>query len=222
MVSVRNDTEVFATGKTYGFYSVVQFYPARCADLSLECFARIYPLERGKVLLTLGLPLFGNAMLRHAHNMDFTVALGHWAPRLLIDEYHHFFTQKTWTDLAWRVDVALPLGGMIAGLLLFFLFGHSHFHEQVQHLPISRSYHALNENIVRRFLHDPALAGAALDIQQRFLLRLLPQQAETINALMQQAKQQVSRRPGTLPERLGEVVRFHREQLIRRGRKTNL
>jgi hypothetical protein len=220
-VSAPSGTAVFAPGKTYGFYSVLQFDLPPCPGLALECFAREHTLGGGTVLLTLGLPLPANAMLGYAHNVDFTVALGQWAPHLLIDEYHHFFTQKTWQDLALRPDVAIPLGGIIAGLVLFFLFGHSRFHEQALHTPISRSYHALNENIVRHFLHDPALAGEALDMQQQFLLRLFPEQAEAVRALLQDARQQVSRRASALPQQLGAVLRFHREQLSRRGRRGN-
>jgi len=220
-VSAPNRTEVFAPGKPYGFYSVIQFSTTLCQENALECFAQARPLERGKVLLTLGFPLPGNAMLSHMHNLDFTVALGQWAPRLLIDEYHHFFTQKTWKDLLLRADVAVPLGGMIAGLVLLFLFGHSRLHERVLHAPMSRPYHALNENIVRKFLQDPTLAGEALDIQRQFLLRLFPAQVDAIHTLFQQARQQVSRRPGALARSVGEVTRFHREQLSRRGRRGN-
>jgi hypothetical protein len=220
-VSPPDRTEVFDPGKQYGFYSLIRFATPHCQEQALECFARERTIERGKVLLTLGLPLPGNAMLSQAHNLDFTVALGHWAPRLLIDEYHHFFTQQTWTDLLLRADVAVPLGGMIAGLVLFFLFGHSRVHERVLHAPLSRPYHALNENIVRKFLLDPALAGEALDMQRQFLLRLFPEHGEAVNTLCQHAQQRVSRRPGALARALGDVTRLHRELLIRRGRRRN-
>jgi hypothetical protein len=220
-VSSPNRLEVFAPDTPYGFYSLIRFARPRCQAHTLECFALERGVERGKVLLTLGLPLPGNAMLSHAHNLDFTVAVGRWMPRLLIDEYHHFFSQQTWTDLLLRVEVAVPLGGMVAGLVLFFLFGHSGAPERTLPVPVSRPYHTLNENIVRKFLHNPALAGEALDLQRQFLLRLFPRHGEAVNALCQRAQQQVSRRPGALAWSLGDVIRFHREQLIQRGRRRN-
>lgn len=122
-VSSPNRTEVFAPGKPYGFYSLIRFAMRRCQANTLECFAQERTIEQGKVLLTLGLPLPGNAMLSHLHNLDFTVALGQWAPRLLIDEYHHFFTQQTWQDLLLRADVAVPLGGWLPAWCCFSCLG---------------------------------------------------------------------------------------------------
>lgn len=218
MVSASGQTELFQPGNAYGFYSLIRFAAPPCQRNALACFAREHTVGQGRVLLTLGLPLPANTMLRHASNLDFTVSLGQWAPRLLIDEYHHFFTQKTWKDLLLRADVAVPLGGMLAGLVLFFLYGSSRWHEQrLWQAPRARPYHVLNENVLQQFLQKPALAGEALDMQRQWLQRLFPDQSAAIEALARQAGQ----RPGTLAQGLDEVIRFHRAQLIRRGRRGN-
>lgn len=252
-VSPPDGAEIFAPGKHYGFYSLIQFSTILCEDSArvhagrspppvytsqtqqtqphqaannlryavLDCFAQEITIDQGKILLTLGFPLPGNAMISHLNNLDFTLSLGHWAPRLLIDEYHHFFTQKTWKDLLARADVAVPLGGMMTGLVLFFLLGHSRFHERALQAPLSRAYHDLNENIVRKFLRDPTMAGEALDTQHQFLLRLFPEHVDELNARYQQAKQQISRNPSALSRVMGDFTRFHQEQLIRRGIRGN-
>jgi hypothetical protein len=214
-------TEIFDPGKAYGFYSVIRFSPDLCQGHALACFAREVDIGQGKVLLTLGLPLPSNAMLGRLHNMEFTVALGHWAPRLLIDEYHHFFTQKTWKDLWTRADFVVPLAGMLAGLVLCFLFGHSPFHERPLSVPLSRSYHEININIVRGLLRDPTMADDALEIQRQFLLRLFPEHEQTVEHLHQQARQHISRYAGGLARAFGQFIRFHQEQLHKRGRKAN-
>jgi len=216
-----NATEMFEAGKAYGFYSLIRFTPDLCQAQTFACFAREVDIEQGKVLLTLGLPLPSNAMIGHLHNMDFTLAWGHWAPRLLIDEYHHFFTQKTWKDLWARADFAIPLAGMLAGLVLCFLFAHTPFHERPLAIPSSRSYHEININIVRGFLRDSTMASDALETQRQFLLRLFPEHKQTIENLSQHARQQLSRHTGGLARAFGQFIRFHQEQLRKRGRKAN-
>jgi hypothetical protein len=212
-------TALFEAGKPYGFYSLIQFSDSACEPHSLDCFARIIEVEQGKVLLILGLPLLANAMVSHLSNVDFTLAVGRWAPHLLIDEYHHFFTEKTWQDLLAQAEFTIPLVGMIAGLVLFFLFGYSPFHERPVRRTLARTYHELNENIVRKFLRDPTMAGEALEQQRQFLLRQFPQQTHAINDLAQRAGQQCCQNPKALARGLGEFVRFHQEQLKSRGRR---
>ena len=108
---------------------------------------------------------------------------------------------------------------MITGLILFFCFGHSRFHERELTVEISRPYHELHENIVLHFLRDPRMAGEALDQQRQFLLRLFPGQSESIDTLYRSVRAQVERNPRTLSRGLGELARFHREQLRSRGRR---
>ena len=218
-VTPATGTALFEAGKSYGFYSLIQFADSACEPYSLDCFVRSIEVEQGNVLLILGLPLPANAMVSHLSNIDFTLAAGRWAPHLLIDEYHHFFTEKTWQDLLARAEFTLPLVGMIAGLVLFFLFGHSQFHERSVSGTLSRTYHELNENIVHKFLRDSAMAGEALEQQRQFLLRQFPQQANAVNELAQRARQQLRRNPRALARGLGEFVRFHQEQLRSRGRR---
>lgn len=117
------------------------------------------------------------------------------------------------------MDFTLPLGGMIIGLVLFFLFGHSRFHERQLKPVRARAYHELNENIVRKYLQDPSLAAEAVDQQQQFLQRLFPQQIEAVNDLHQTSRQTVSRNPKALPQVLHDFAHFHREQLRSRGRR---
>ncbi len=212
-------TTLFAPSQRYGFYSLIQFDGPHCRSQALSCFAREIPFGQGHMIITLGLPLPGNAMISHLNNLEFTLAFGQWTPRLLIDEYHHFFTQKTWGDLISRVDFALPLGGMLAGLILLFLFGHSSFYTRLPLLPPSRAHHDLNENIVNKFLQDPAMANEAVEKQHQFLLRLFPEHADRVNDLHRQASQRVSRRSRNLSQALQEAAQFHREQLKNRGRK---
>ena len=217
---VPEDNQVgFDRERAYGFYSLIQFSPAGCEGRELACFVQWREIEAGQVLLVLGLPLMGNAMVERLSNMDFTLFVGRWAPHLLIDEYHHFFTQKTWSDLLARIDFTVPLVGMVVGLVLFFGFAHSRFHERVLNLAASRTYHELNENVVRKFLRNPALTADALDQQRQFMLRLFPTQAEAVNTLYARFSQQVSRNPKVFPQALGEFVRFHQDQLKRRGRR---
>lgn len=218
---------LFDPQRQYGFYSLIQFDCAceseasACAPQELDCFVHHKDFDRGQILLLLGLPLPANAMVERLDNIDFTLALGRWAPHLLIDEYHHFFTDKTFKDLVARLDFTLPLGGMIVGLVLFFLFGHSRFHERPFKPVRARAYHELNENIVRKYLQDPSLALEAVDQQRQFLQRLFPEQTEAVDHLYQNGRQTVSRNPKALPQVLRDFVHFHREQLKSRGRREN-
>ncbi|MDH3603264.1 MAG: hypothetical protein OEU26_26925, partial [Candidatus Tectomicrobia bacterium] len=107
-VTPETGTDLFEAGKPYGFYSLIQFADSACEPHSLDCFVRRIEVEQGNVLLILGLPLPANAMVSHLSNVDFTLAVGRWAPHLLIDEYHHFFTEKTWQDLLVRAEFTVP------------------------------------------------------------------------------------------------------------------
>ncbi len=71
---------LFEPGQSYGFYSLIQFAGLRCQSNSLACFAQEIEVEQGNMVVTLGLPLPGNAMISHHHNIDFTLAFGQWAP----------------------------------------------------------------------------------------------------------------------------------------------
>ncbi len=225
--TLSDEHALFIPQRQYGFYSLIQFDCAceletsACEPRNLACFVHDKDVGKGQVVLLLGLPLPANSMVEHLANIDFTLALGRWAPHLLIDEYHHFFTDKTAQDLLARLDFTLPLGGMIVGLILFFLFGHSRFHERPFKPVRARAYHELNENIVRKYLQDPSLALEAVDQQRQFLQRLFPEQIEAVNDLHQYGRQTVSRNPKALPQVLRDFVHFHREQLRSRGRREN-
>jgi len=175
----------FSPDETYSFYSRYWLDRPECQKGNFDCFAFEKQVGKGSVLLTAGLPLVGNALINRNANRFFAFRLIDQSPKLLLDEYHHFYSNHTMGQLLLQPRFALPFFSMIACVLLFFLFGHSHTEEVLKFekaKPEAMSYHALNENILRGVLDQKTVYAGALSFHESYLEKNFPSSKTLIRA----------------------------------------
>jgi hypothetical protein len=186
---------LFGAHESYSFYSAFQI--TGCLD-PFDCFVKRTRYKKGEIIFIAGLPLVSNALIHLSDNRKFGFRVARWAAPLLIDEYHHFFSDKTLWDLVKEPAFGLTLAGVLVAVLLFFVFGHTEFHESSL-LPAVRAsgltYHQVNEGIVLEKLRTPEAFRAALQQQEIFLLRCFPERRRD---LISQLETERLRRPQTL------------------------
>ena len=72
-----------------------------------------------------------------------------------IDEYHHFFTRRNIWDLLVKPTFILPIGGIVVGSILFFMFGSRPRPVRVMKKLSSSTHHDMSEGLILKFIKDP-------------------------------------------------------------------
>ena len=162
VVEVEKDDLLFKKGEKIAFYSADQLGGFACALNSLGCFREIHEVGKGTVLLLAGLPFFSNGLIGLENNAAAALRLARWGNGIAFDEFHHFFSDRTWVDLLLNLSFSLPLLGLLLLLILFFVFGHTRFHQKQREVPppSANSMHDWNEGIVTASVTNYSLAEA--------------------------------------------------------------
>lgn len=169
-LSVTKDDALFRRGEKIAFYSAHQFGGRACATDPLACYRQIHSLDKGTVLVLAGLPFFANGLIAQADNSAAALRLAAWGKGITFDEYHHFFSDRTWLDLLKNLSFSVPMFGMLLLMILYFVFGHAEFHQKrppAEKLP-ANSMHDWNEGIVTASVTRDSLP-AALAFHRRCL-----------------------------------------------------
>lgn len=220
----REHTRLFKAGEQYAVYSPWIMDGRHCQTTEFDCYFLNQEVGRGEVLFMTGLPVFNNALLSHKDNRAVAFRLRDLHRSFLIDEYHHFFSDKTFWDLLSRPAFLLTLIGMALSVILFFVFGHSRFHETSK-LPDPKvrpqSAHALNEKLLLRAVDEPRGYTPALNRHIQLLLTLHPREAGAIQKETEALKPKLSE--NVIPqrvflERAKSLIQFHAQFLRKKGR----
>lgn len=179
---------LIAPDKKYVTYSSMIFHDLTCVDYSIDCYIRHKTVGDGEVIFILGLPMHSNVMINYGHNKDFFLALSNWGEKQALDEYHHFFGEKTFSDLFARANFILPVGGILVGMMAFFFFSFSKLHEVRQIQSPTRSYHELGEGVIRRFLKSPSYKTSSMLAYRDYLTNEFPRQKGRIQQAYQVAQ----------------------------------
>lgn len=157
----------FNEKESYEFYSPIRFGP--CLE---SCFARTLKMGKGQVTLALGLPVFSNALIAKADNKNVAFRLAS-SPHILVDEYHHFFSDRTFSDLLARPPFFLTMTGILTLLLLFFFFSYSSLsYPRNKSSRVERTgmgFHHLGESLLTSVIEKGDSDREALARHQSFL-----------------------------------------------------
>jgi hypothetical protein len=206
------------------FYSYYQF--DSCVPTSADCFHRVYPIggataavgqHSGEVHYFLGLMPLSNALLSYAGNQEFALQLAINSPTVIIDEYHHFFSDKRFYDFILDLSVSAPLIGIFLLLLLLFLLG---YYPALDQRLIERSqssalsFHQLNQGLVCSALSNISPTDLSpTKIQLQFLERILGSEVAELALSNFSTKNYLQRGK--------EIILFHQKVLKnRRSSKT--
>ncbi len=213
---------IFEADRPYDFYSNVVFDQSACSvgAPTLDCFLKQKQLGKGRIIALLGFPPFSNALIRRADNAAATLALVREYPRIALDEYRHFFTDKTLADLLMQPAFTLPIAGMIVGVILFFLFGHTDFGFSTAAATRARtkrsesgSMHETNSLILQGFITRYGGASQGIGSQVQFMQKLFPDAAKRIG----QMAGNNDGRDGELAS-ASRLIQLHRDLLREQGK----
>jgi len=188
------NTDLLMPSEKYAFYSQLVYDRPLCeapqssatSTPAAECYFETIPFYKGRIVLMAGLPILANAMIWRADNRQVALRLAQTSAPLVIDEYHHFFTDKTWWGFLRKWRVSLPILVMIIGLLLQFAFGRSESDDLLEmsldetERERAGSYHALHQDIVSHLIGSPSAVPAAISAHRDFLERMYPMHSESI------------------------------------------
>jgi hypothetical protein len=192
------------------FYALNVFDSTECRMGLLSCYVHEQTIGNGKLILIAGVPPIANSLLLKNENYQIAAHLANSYSRFIFDEYHHFYSEKDWTDLLKTPWISLPLFSMIVGAFLFFWLGQPELEPLPEYKNKKPSAIDLGEAVVRTIMtKDTNASNHALAIQQMQSLQVLfPKDSEEIRKLTE------SYTGIMLSEKLWIL---HRELLSRRG-----
>lgn len=222
--SIESDynSRFFREGERYEFYAYYRFQGNSGVDCRLSamlCYVREEQVGLGTVLFFAGLPPFNNGLISKADNKSIAFRVAAWSGTSLIDEYHHFFTEKTMKDLWLDPRFLLPILGFVLGALLYFLFAHTELRSHLKRRSPAeigrRSYHEFNREILISFFGTKGALENAVKKQALFLKHLFPDQSERIDRTLRQSSGQKDETLKTITR----LILLHQNILNRKGRK---
>lgn len=223
-VKATHDRFPFAAGESYAFYGL--FHLGACPTESIDCYFQEIPHGKGRVLLFASVPPFSNVLLQNGDNRKIAARLARGHSDWTFDEYHHYFSDRTFWDLMRRPAFGLTMVGIGLMLFLFFFFAHTPLHEKHLIPPERRrpvNFHQFNEHFVRAAVGRPGHSRDTLLQYYHFLARAFPEEAGAIEAEkqahMSQANLEALSTAG-LTKEANRVLHFHYQLLLRKGRLT--
>jgi len=176
-LSPARDSRFFKKGESYSIYSSQRFVQGDCDKDRFACYVFEQPLEKGHVVVTLGLPPISNAMISRADNRQVAFRLVSQERGLRFDEFHHFYSDYNFWTLMTKPGFGLPFIAMVLCVLLFFLFGRGSGAQNSATAKGRRevpSYHDLNLSILQGTWTQGVLDRSAPRQHRAFLEKLFP------------------------------------------------
>ncbi|MES2962880.1 MAG: DUF4350 domain-containing protein, partial [Bdellovibrionota bacterium] len=173
----KEDSGFVKAGEKYFAYSPVRFQDSLCLKDPGTCWSREGAIESGTVTVFLGFPPFSNAMIDRGDNRKIAARLALGTKRVAFDEYHLLVTEKTTKDLFLDPAFALPLLGMIIGLLLYFLAGGEAETSDVERRRRKKgasSWHDFGRRVLAKTLEREGVLRDGVARQAKFFAALAP------------------------------------------------
>jgi hypothetical protein len=194
---------------TYEFYSRFAAEKDNPGSLFVE-----KPLGKGSVTVFMGVPPIANALVGRAENWRIAHALLAQGGAIVLDEYHHLFSDRTVGDLVLEPSFALPIFGMILVGIIFFLFGRLSKHDAWERPPTppqARSFHHFGVSLFQGLVKRSKIEDQAVNEHAEFLKNLFPGEVGRIDA--------GANPKGAWLERGAQLVQVHKGLLRERGWK---
>lgn len=220
----KADSLFFRKDESYAFYGLVQFNG--CEKGQLECHYRQFNVGQGRVHVFASVPPFANRLINQSDNGAAAIRMARIIPRIAFDEFHHFFSDRTFGDLMARPAFGITIVGIVLILMLFFLFAHTPLHEK--HLippPRKRpeGFHDFNERFIQGAIKKPSHYRENLTTYYDFLRRLFPESQAEITQEERTEFFKASREGLSESQFLSEATKIldlHHKLLKRKGRIT--
>ncbi len=182
------------TGETYHFYSRLIFDDITCTLDRFYCFVRTFKVGNGRVIVIAGVPPFSASLLNRGDNIKIAARLIDDRKELLIDEYHQLFSDRTLWDLLMQSYFSIPLGSLLIGLFLYYLFGGNPNPKAAAPRLSVESYHSFSRRLLTSTIQGRV--NESIAIQKRLLSRLISRQragaGELASAKLEQANSTAS------------------------------
>ena len=162
---VFEQSEVFQPGD-YAFYGARSFYGNNNYK-----FVRRISVGQGAVFLISSVVPLANGLIGQGDNWRLAQRIIRQSHTIVIDEYHHFFSERGVGDLLMTPWVSLPMLGLLLAALAFFLFGESPLNEKSEQSLRAPSFHRFNQDALRGLLSNKQVYQDALARQQRVVRR---------------------------------------------------
>lgn len=207
----------FRPTESYQVYSPIRFGP--CLD---SCYARTVKYQKGLVTLHLGLPVFSNVLISKADNKNVAFRLAA-RPPLLFDEFHHFFSDRTFGDLLARPPFLLTMLGIVTVLLLFFFFSYSSLSypkgKTIRAERVGLGFHHLGESLLSSVIEKGDSDREALARHQAFLKKIANGAPPEFEAKLKEVVPDITQAlpPNTFISKARLLVKLHQEWLDRKA-----
>ena len=148
-------------------------------------------------------------------NQETALLLSQVGGGIVVDEYRHFFSDRTLQDLLLLPSFSLPLGALVAGALAFFLFGYSTPPARISQSRVTSSdtvYHAFSADVLRGLIERSGGRASAFERMQYYFLRRFPNHRDQIARDWRRIQDQ------ELPElaQFRELISLHQRLLLSR------
>jgi hypothetical protein len=180
---------LFEGGEVYSFYSALTFTRKECRGGNFDCFVLHHRLGQGDVVLISGLPPLANGLLPFSGNQVFAANLIPTVGSVVIDEYRHFYSDKTLGDLLTKPSFIFPMLALLTGALGFFIFGYSEparLADRSRREKVRPAFHDFSLNALRGILATSEGLAGAVALQEKSLVARFPSGAARIKQIMNQ------------------------------------
>jgi len=173
--------------QSYAFYSQHIFESAKCnpEQLSLDCFVFRQVVGSGQIIIILGFPPVSNALLQFVDNARIMSELAQLPGELLIDEYHHFFSEMSFSDLLLEDNFLYPILFLLIGILLFLFFGEtSNFRKHQTKSPVRiEDFHQFTRSLLQGVNASTKAKISLLEHHKAILERKFPEKRGELDKL---------------------------------------
>ena len=209
VVSIQSGGSLLPAPHSYAFYSR---YGVGAAEP--KAFFLHKTLNQGTATVFMGVPPVANALLGREDNWRIAHEILTQTGTIVLDEYHHLFSDKTVGDLLLEPSFSLPIFGMVLVGILFFLFGRLSKRdawERKQQPAPARSFHHFGVSLFQGLVKSSKLENQAVDQHEAFLKALFPSDAARI--------EDAPAPKGAWLDRGARLVQVHKSLLRERGWK---
>ncbi len=219
-------TPIWTPLQKIAFYSPLLIKDEACNYNRFYCFVSAHDYFGGRVFIFSGLLPFSNAMLIQGENAGLGIRMALWTGKTLIDEYHHFFSEKSFSDLLVDFNFVLPSLALIFGCVLFFLFSQSKL-EWLRNLEKDSrdqsSFHEFYTKILDGVFEKQTRLTEAIEIHSQYLKTHYPAHKNEVDELTEIDKKTINKNQiAKDKEIVGKLIQLHRKLISLKGRKNGI
>ena len=178
---------LFEAGEIYSFYGAHVFDKSTCRGGNFSCFVEHLTIEKGDAIIVSGLPPLANGLLQGEGNQLLAANIIPAVGTIVIDEYRHFFSDKTLSDLLTKPSFIVPMLALLLGAIGFFIFGYSepaHLRDRSRQVEERPAFHDFSLHALRGLVAGEEGLRGVVELHQRALYTRFPLAANQIKAEM--------------------------------------